>query len=50
MANVIKQKRPYINLSTYLKYKQRGVDILKEHENEIITLAEQESYDKEAKS
>ncbi len=50
MANVIKQKRPYTNLSTYLKYKQRGVDILKEHENEIITLAEQESYDKEAKS
>jgi hypothetical protein len=42
MAEKIGIQRPYMNLKTYLEYKQRGSDILKAHEKEIAGLAEDE--------
>jgi hypothetical protein len=40
MAEAVGVKRPYINLKTYLEYKQRGSATLKAHEKEIAALAE----------
>ena len=40
MAEALKVKRPYMNLKTYLEYKQRGADVLKEHAEEIAHLDE----------
>lgn len=42
MAEAVGIKRPYMNLKTYLEYKQRGIDTLKAHEKEIINLIEDE--------
>jgi hypothetical protein len=42
MAEKIGVKRPYINLKTYLEYKQRGIDVLKAHEKEIARLGDDE--------
>lgn len=42
MAKAADIPRPYTNLKTYLEYKQRGVDILKEHKYEIDNLNEEE--------
>jgi hypothetical protein len=50
MAEALRVKRPYMNLKTYLEYKQRGIDTLKAHEKEISNLAEDESENEEADS
>lgn len=42
MAKALEIKRPYINLKTYLEYKSKGIDILKEHKEEILELNEEE--------
>ncbi len=42
MAEAVGVKRPYMNLKTYLEYKQRGINILKAHEKEIASLVEDE--------
>ena len=42
MAEAVGVKRPYMNLKTYLEYKQRGIDTLKAHEKEIANLVEDE--------
>ena len=35
-------ERPYTNLKSYLEYKQRGIDVLKKHQDEINALNEEE--------
>lgn len=50
MAETIGVKRPYMNLKTYLDYKQRGIDTLKAHQEEIANLAEDEPDNQEADS
>jgi hypothetical protein len=50
MAEKIGIKRPYMNLKTYLEYKQRGSNVLKAHEKEIAKLAEEEPNEEEAES
>jgi hypothetical protein len=47
MAEALGAKRPYMNLKTYLEYKQRGTDILKAHAKEIASLAEDETEKEE---
>jgi hypothetical protein len=42
MAKALEIPRPYTNLKTYLEYKQRGLDTLKTHEEEILALNEDE--------
>ena len=41
MAKALEVPRPYNNLKSYLEYKQRGIDILKEHQAEINALDEE---------
>jgi hypothetical protein len=43
MAQALGVKRPYTNLTTYLEYKERGVDTLRAHKKEIAKLAEEEA-------
>jgi hypothetical protein len=42
MAKALEIERPYTNLKSYLEYKQRGIDVLKEHQDEINALNEEE--------
>ena len=42
MALALGVPRPYMNLKTYSEYKQRGIDILKAHKQEIETLTEED--------
>lgn len=44
MAKALEIPRPYTNLKTYLDYKQRGIDILKEHQKEIENLDEEDLF------
>jgi hypothetical protein len=50
MAQAVGVERPYMNLKTYLEYKQRGTDTLKAHAKEIANLAENEPEDEEVGS
>jgi hypothetical protein len=50
MAQALSVTRPYINLKTYLEYKERGVDTLRAHEKEIANLAEDEAGKAEEES
>ena len=50
MAEAVGLKRPYMNLKTYLEYKQRGTETLKAHAKEIASLAEDEAESAEAES
>jgi Restriction endonuclease EcoRV len=50
MAEAVGVKRPYMNLKTYLEYKQRGIDALTAHEEEIANLVEDEPDTEEADS
>ena len=50
MAKKLDIPRPYMNLKTYLEYKQRGSEILKAHEKEIAALAEDEPENEETES
>lgn len=43
MAKALEIPRPYTNLKSYLEYKQRGIDILEEHREEIENLDEQDA-------
>ncbi len=43
MAQALGGARPYTNLTTYLEYKKRGIDILKAHEKEIAKIGEDEN-------
>jgi hypothetical protein len=47
MAEALKVKRPYTNLKEYLEYKERGIEMLKAHEQEIVKMAERERPVKE---
>lgn len=38
MARALEIERPYTNLKTYLEYKKRGIDALRQHEDEIAHL------------
>jgi hypothetical protein len=40
MAKALEIERPYSNLTSYLQYKQKGVDVLREHQQEIVSLEE----------
>ncbi len=42
MAKALEIKRPYINLKTYLDYKQRSIDVLAQHKEEIEKLSEED--------
>ena len=42
MAKALDVSRPYTNLKTYLAYKERGIDALKAHKEEISKLGEEE--------
>lgn len=50
MAEAVGVKRPYMNLKTYLEYKQRGIDTLTAHQTEIANLVEEEENNDEAES
>jgi hypothetical protein len=50
MAQALSVTRPYTNLKTYLEYKERGVDTLRAHEEEIVNLAEDEAGKAEEES
>jgi len=50
MAEALSIKRPYMNLKTYLEYKQRGTDALKAHAKEIASLSEEDMENEEADS
>jgi hypothetical protein len=39
MAKALEIERPYTNLKSYLEYKQRGINVLEEHKDEIIRLS-----------
>lgn len=47
MAKALEIVRPYMNLKTYLEYKQRGIDVLTKHKDEINALNEIESNSEE---
>lgn len=42
MAKALEIPRPYTNLKSYLEYKERGMDVLSEHKEEIKNLDEEE--------
>lgn len=42
MAKAVDMERPYTNLKSYLEYKQRGIDTLRQHEDEIAHLGDDE--------
>jgi hypothetical protein len=48
MAAALKVPRPYTNLKSFLEYKSKGIEILKEHAEEIRHLAEDEAESAEA--
>lgn len=43
MAKALEIPRPYTNLKSYLEYKQRGINILEQHREEIEKLNEEET-------
>jgi hypothetical protein len=50
MAQALSVTRPYMNLKTYLEYKERGVDTLRAHEKEIAKMTEDEAGKPEEES
>lgn len=42
MAKALEIQRPYTNLKSYSEYKQRGINILQDHEEEIRKLSEED--------
>jgi hypothetical protein len=42
MAKSLEIERPYKNLKTYLEYKQRGINVLEEHKEQIMQLSDEE--------
>lgn len=49
MAKALEIKRPYTNLKSYLEYKQKGIDILKTHKDEIAKLSAEDDAETEEK-
>lgn len=47
MAQALGVPRPYTNLKSDSEYKQRGVDVLKSHKQEIEKLSEEEKIDRD---
>ncbi len=50
MAKALEIPRPYTNLKSYLEYKQKGINILAEHEDEIKKLSEEEEGNEETEN
>jgi hypothetical protein len=50
MARALEIDRPYTNLKTYLKYKEKGINILEQHKKEIESLDEEEDPQNEENS
>ena len=50
MAKALEIPRPYTNLKSYLEYKQKGSNILKEHEEEIKKLSADEEGSEETEN
>lgn len=48
MAKALEIERPYTNLKSYFEYKQRGLDVLKKHQDEINALNEEENKEEDA--
>lgn len=48
MASALQIERPYTNLKSYLAYKQRGADTLREHREEIAELGEEDMVNEES--
>lgn len=46
MSKALEIPRPYINLKSYLEYKQKGNEILEMHKDEILSLDEDEEDDR----
>jgi hypothetical protein len=46
MARALEVERPYTNLKTYVEYKERGIDILKVHEDEILKYGDDSNGEK----
>lgn len=42
MAQALGVQRPYMNLKSYVEYKQRGMDVIEAHKQEIEKVAEDE--------
>lgn len=42
MAKALEIPRPYTNLKSYLEYKERGINVLEEHKDEIVQMEEEE--------
>lgn len=42
MSQALGVQPPYTNLKSYAEYKQRGIDVIRKHKQEIETLAEEE--------
>lgn len=47
MAKALNLTRPYTNLKTYLEYKKKGIDVLRQHEKEIVKMAEPDASNEE---
>lgn len=47
MAEALKVARPYTNLKNYLEYKNKGIDVLRAHQEEIAKQADQEPEEEE---
>jgi hypothetical protein len=47
MAKALDIERPYTNLKSYLEYKKRGIDTLRQHEDEIAHLGDDEQLSDE---
>ncbi len=50
MAKALEIPRPYTNLKSYLEYKQRGINILEAHKEEIKKLSEEDDIQTESES
>ncbi len=50
MAKALEIKRPYTNLKSYLDYKQRGMNILQKHQEEIKNMTEEDEIQTESES
>ncbi len=50
MATMAGVRRPYTNLKTYAEYKQRGIDVIRAHQQEIEKLAEEQESGGEQES
>jgi hypothetical protein len=50
MAKALEIPRPYTNLKSYLEYKQKGINVLEQHKEEINQLSEQDDLQSETEA